>query len=88
MSAAGGAEAKSKVRIGIQFPLAGVEKQIAGAQSEQCCDSLTSNIITLSKDSLHQEDQEEQEEEQELQEEESSNTVEDFETEIISGNVK
>ena len=55
MSAAGGAEAKSKVRIGIQFPLAGVEKQIAGAQSEQCCDSLTSNIITLSKDSLHKE---------------------------------
>ena len=85
MSAAGGAEGKSKVRIGIQFPLAGVEKQIAGTQSEQCCDSLTSNIITLSKDSLHQEEQEEQQEEQE---EESSNTVEDFETEIISGNVK
>ena len=69
------------MRIGIEFPLAGVQKQLADAQPEPCCNNLTSNTLTLSKDSA-------QEDEVEEEEDISSNTIEDFETEIISENVK
>ena len=69
------------MRIGIEFPLTGVEKQLADPQSEPCCDGLISNTLTLSKDSAERD---------EIAEEEdvSSNTIEDFETEIVSENVK